>query len=57
MADAVSDPEVVETVHIENVETSPEMDNMDGSLEQDDASEYLKKRLLTLGPSLLTPTH
>jgi hypothetical protein len=45
MADAVSDPEEVETVHIENVETSPEMDNMEGGLEQDDASEYLKKRL------------
>jgi hypothetical protein len=45
MVDAVSEPEEVETVHIENVETSPKKDNMEGGLEQGDASEYLKKRL------------
>ena len=45
MADAVSDPGEVETVHIENVETTPEIYNMEDGLEQDATSEYLKKRL------------
>jgi hypothetical protein len=57
MADAVSEPEEVETVHIENVETYPEKDNIESDLEQDDASEYLKKASVTPSPSLLTPTH